>query len=187
MAIIGGFSDPNFLQWLGQAGAGIARGDSIGEALNPAAAIAQASEQRVAEELLQRMMGQQEGPAEPPVPTPKGQKGPDSVTTKQTADGTTTTIQSPSDKNISTYGTNVPLESQPAMVGGDTGGGGAPATTGMGGGGGGGRDGMRMPPGYEPKPITFEAGPLTEFQKNLKKEEQMAGGGQSPFWQALLG
>lgn len=45
-------------------------------------------------------------------PTPIGTAGPDSVVTKQTADGTTTTVQTPSERNLSTFGTSVPPEAQ---------------------------------------------------------------------------
>lgn len=49
-----------------------------------------------------------------PDPTPKGAEGPDTVTRSKTADGETITMKIPSKKNLSTYGTNVPLEAQPA-------------------------------------------------------------------------
>jgi len=49
-----------------------------------------------------------------PTPTPIGAAGPDSIGTMQTADGTTTTIKTPSQRNLDTFGTSVPLESQRA-------------------------------------------------------------------------
>ena len=46
------------------------------------------------------------------VPTPKGQAGADQVTTVTNADGTTHTVKVPSENNLNTYVTNVPLEAQ---------------------------------------------------------------------------
>lgn len=96
----GGFQlNPQFLQMLAQTGAGLGKGQSVGEALG--GATSQTLRMRT-------LMGKN-----PLVPTPKGQPGPDAITTKQTADGTTTTIQTPSQRNLDTYGTSVPSESMP--------------------------------------------------------------------------
>lgn len=50
-------------------------------------------------------------------PTPIGMPGPDSVITKKTADGTTTTVKTPSKENLSSFGTSVPAEAQPKTSG----------------------------------------------------------------------
>lgn len=109
------FSDPNFLQYLGTAGAALGSGKSVGEALNPSALINQAQMQGSSATLLKRIL---EGELKP---TPKGQEGPDEIITKTNADGTTTTIKSPSAENLATFGNSVPLENQPAYkAGGET-------------------------------------------------------------------
>lgn len=97
--------NPQFLQMLAQTGAGLGKGQSVGQSLGDSTA--QALRMRA-------LMGQ--NPQS--VPTPVGQPGPDSVTTKQTADGTTTTVQTPSQKNLQTYGTAVPPEAQTLQEGG---------------------------------------------------------------------
>jgi hypothetical protein len=106
------FSDPNFLQFLGNAGAALGSGKSVGEALNPSALINQAQFQGSAAPLLKRIL---EGELKP---TPKGQEGPDEITTKTSADGTVTTIKAPSLENLNSSGNSVPLENQPAFKGG---------------------------------------------------------------------
>ena len=134
-------SDPNVLQGLGNAGQAISQGKSFGEALNPASLIAQIQGQKANQQLLKMLMG---GVEETPLPdassfnkfeapswestlmglspTPRGQMGPDSIIRNQTADGETVTIKSPSSKNLSTFGTNVPMESVARSTGGAGGG-----------------------------------------------------------------
>ena len=97
--------NPQFLQMLAQTGAGLGKGQSVGQALGDSTAQALR---------MKALMGQNQQLS----PTPIGQPGPDSVTTKQTADGTTTTIQTPSQRNLQTYGTSVPPEAQTSQVGG---------------------------------------------------------------------
>jgi hypothetical protein len=113
-------ADPNFQQGLGQAGQAIAGGSSVAEALNPADLIRQIQTQKASEALLSRILGgtgkQEVSALEKPgefefEPTPLGQLGPDSVVTKRTADGTTTTVSEPSAKNLETFGSTVPAES----------------------------------------------------------------------------
>jgi hypothetical protein len=99
--------NPQFLQMLAQAGSSLGKGNSVGTALGDAAS--QAAR-------MQTLMGK--NPQLTPTPTPVGQPGPDSVTTKQTADGTTTTIQTPPQRNLQTYGTSVPPEAQTSQMGG---------------------------------------------------------------------
>jgi hypothetical protein len=137
------FSDPNFLQGLGNAGEVIGSGGSIAEALNPADLIRAIQTQKAGQDVLGQIFGTGKttpvtqagggvgtgsgpgtatGASLPIEPTPRGQAGPDAVTTKRTADGETTTIQTPSAQNLSTFGTNVPVESitQPQPSGGGT-------------------------------------------------------------------
>ena len=92
--------NPQFLQMLAQAGSSLGKGNSVGTALGDAAS--QAAR-------MQTLMGKnpQLTPASAFTPTPIGHPGPDAITTKQTADGTTTTIQMPSAKNLSNYDPNV--------------------------------------------------------------------------------
>ena len=97
--------NPQFLQMLAQTGAGLGKGQSVGQALGDSTAQALR---------MKALMGQNKQL----IPTPIGQPGPDSVTTKQTADGTTTTIQTPSQRNLQTYGTSVPPEAQTSQMGG---------------------------------------------------------------------
>ncbi len=133
------FNDPNFLQYLGTAGSKFAQGQPAGQALDPSGMIGQKTEQQAIGELLQGLLNPTKGtdlgsvgdvqqmlPTEESqrigtmkgglqTPTPLGSPGPDSVTTKQTDAGTTTTVVEPSEKNLSTYGTTTPPE---AMMGG---------------------------------------------------------------------
>lgn len=140
---MGLLSNPEFLQGMGQAGAALSRGESFGEALNPADLIAQIQKRKATEQLLNRILGgaKTEGEINSGVqtsgglptdvdtgmstglpeesllnPTPKGMKGPDAVTIKKTADGTKMTIDTPSERNLSTFGTSVPAESVPAST-----------------------------------------------------------------------
>lgn len=99
-------SDPNFLQYMGQAGQELSTTGNVGAALNPASMIEAAQNQQATGELLQRILSGEFKP------TPKGQAGPDSVNVQQTADGTKLTISEPSKENLNTYGTTVPLENQ---------------------------------------------------------------------------
>lgn len=94
---------PTFLQMMAQTGAGLGKGQSVGQALGESTS--QALRMRA-------LMGQNPQM----VPTPKGQPGPDAITTKQTADGTTTTIQIPSTQNLNTYGTSAPPETMKGGV-----------------------------------------------------------------------
>lgn len=100
--------DPNVLQGMGNAGEAFSKGATAGEALNPANLIRQIQSQKAGGALLKQILaGAGTGT---PTPTPLGMPGPDAVTTKKTADGTTTTIQEPSAENLSTFGTSVPME-----------------------------------------------------------------------------
>lgn len=94
--------DPNILQGMGNAGAALSSGASVGEALNPANLIRQVQTQKAGNELLKQILGKV---------TPKGQPGLDSATVTQTADGTKFSGVMPSAANLNTYGTNVPPES----------------------------------------------------------------------------
>ena len=96
--------NPEFIKMLANLGSGLGRGQSVGEATGNTAA-----------EILKMQALQGNNPQQIK-PTPKGQPGPDSITTKETADGITTTIQTPSERNLSTYGTNVPVEAMPKKV-----------------------------------------------------------------------
>lgn len=100
--------NPDMLKMLAQMGQGFGKGQSAGEAIG-----APTSE-------ALRMQALQGNNPQIPEPTPKGQPGPNSVTIKKTADGTTTSIQTPSERNLSTYGTSVPPESMkaPSVQGG---------------------------------------------------------------------
>lgn len=129
-------ANPNFQQALGNAGAAIAGPGSFAAAINPAEAIRQAQVQKAGEDMLAKILGGATSPetvldqpaadtsgippltfsGQMPQPTPIGQAGPDSVTTKQTADGTVTTIAAPSTRNLDTFGTTVPLEAQPKQA-----------------------------------------------------------------------
>ena len=97
-------ANPDMLRMLAQMGTGFGQGKSAGEAIGAPTA-----------EAL-RMQALQGNNPQVVKPTPKGQPGPDSITTKQTADGTTTTVQTPSERNLSTYGTNVSPESMKGGV-----------------------------------------------------------------------
>ena len=136
-------ADPNFQQGLGNAGQVIGNGGSFAEALNPSAQIAQIQQQKATAELLKMLSGRGTAPAtsqvgqvsptaDPQVPrtsptmndwnklitpTPLGMPGPDSVITKKTADGTTTTVKTPSKENLSSFGASVPAEAQPKQSG----------------------------------------------------------------------
>ena len=97
--------NPQLLQMLAQTGAGLGKGQSVGQALGESTAQALR---------MKALLGQNPQT----LVTPKGQPGPDSITTKQTADGTTTTIQTPSAQNLNTYGTSVPPETMTSNNGG---------------------------------------------------------------------
>lgn len=115
--------DPNFLKVLASVGTGFGQGKGAGEVLGGAATnlIGNRAVQENVSPILQNMQDlqqQQKLAATPQLSvspqmkvTPRGQPGPDSITTKQTADGLTTTIQEPSTANLTTYGTSVPPES----------------------------------------------------------------------------
>lgn len=96
--------NPDFLRMLAQMGAGFGKGQSAGEAIGAPTAEALR---------MQALQGKN------PQVTPKGQEGPDEITTKETADGITQTIKMPSAMNLATYGNSVPPESMKApSVGG---------------------------------------------------------------------
>lgn len=95
--------NPQLLQMMAQTGAGLGKGQSVGQALGESTAQALR---------MKALMGHNPQT----MVTPKGQPGPDAITTKQTADGTTTTIQTPSDQNLNTYGTSVPPETMKGGV-----------------------------------------------------------------------
>ena len=97
--------NPQLLQMLAQTGAGLGKGQSVGQALGESTAQALR---------MKALLGQNPQT----LVTPKGQPGPDAITTKQTADGTTTTIQIPSERNLNTYGTSVPPETMASNNGG---------------------------------------------------------------------
>lgn len=115
--------DPNFLRALAQVGTNLGQGKGAGESLGTAATtlIGNRAAQENVSPMLQNMQDLQQQQKLATTPqlsvspqlkvTPKGQPGPDSITTKQTADGLTTTIQEPSTANLTTYGTSVPPES----------------------------------------------------------------------------
>jgi hypothetical protein len=100
------FSNPNFIRFLGQAGAGMSPKGSVGYGIGNAVDQTERSMQ------LQKAMSGQINGLQPPKVTPKGQAGPDSITTKQTADGTTQTIQTPSEAKLSSFGMTTPPESK---------------------------------------------------------------------------
>ena len=121
--------DPNFLQGMGRAGDAFSRGEPAGVALNPDALIRQIQMQKAGadqgtmmREMLKKMLAGNSGGGEglgslaTPTssnninPTPRGTAGPDAVTTKRTADGTTTTVVEPSPENLSSFGTSTPPE-----------------------------------------------------------------------------
>ena len=97
--------NPQLLQMMAQMGSGFGKGQSAGQAIGDATSQAL---------IMKALLGQN---PQVPKPTPIGQPGPDSVTTKQTADGTTMTVQTPSMRNLNTYGTSVPAEATPAKGG----------------------------------------------------------------------
>ena len=98
-------ANPDMLRMLAQMGQGFGKGQNAGEAIGAPTSEALR---------MQALQGNN------PQVTPKGQAGPDSITTKETADGITKTIQIPSQRNLSTYGTSVPPESMkaPSVQGG---------------------------------------------------------------------
>ena len=96
--------NPEFIKILASLGSSLGKGQSVGQATGD-----------TANEFL-RMQALQGNNPQQVKPTPKGQPGPDSITTKETADGTTITINTPSERNLSTYGTSVPPESMKGKV-----------------------------------------------------------------------
>ena len=111
-------TDPNFLRLLAGMGSGFSKGLGAGEAIGGATTemIRNQQVQKAGGNILKQLLAG----GTTPTPTPKGMAGPDVVTTKRTADGTTTTVQEPSAANLSTFGTNVPAESIPAPTVGGT-------------------------------------------------------------------
>lgn len=131
-------NDPNIIRGIGEAGSALSRGEPFGVALDPSQMIRRMQSQEATKQLLAQILGGEQpsgqnltntgitgitaydSKAGKPVtltPTPQGQAGPDSIveTTKRTADGTTTTttVKEPSQRNLDTFGTSVPLEAQP--------------------------------------------------------------------------
>ena len=104
---MGLLENPNFLQLLAGMGAGFGSGKSAGEAIGGPVMgmIRQGQMQKAGQPLIDGLM-----------PTPKGQAGPDAITRNLTADGETITIKSPSERNLNTFGTSVPAESQVAQL-----------------------------------------------------------------------
>lgn len=93
-------ANPDFLKMLGGIGSSFGQGKSAGEAIgNP-----------VMEALRMQALQGNNPQVNKLTATPKGQPGPDAITTKETADGITQTIQTPSERNLNTYGTSVPPE-----------------------------------------------------------------------------
>lgn len=90
--------NPQFLQMLAQAGAGLGKGQSVGQALGESTSQALR---------MKALMGQNPQM----VPTPKDQPGPNAIKENvvHTADGIkrTITVEEPSKRNTETYGTNV--------------------------------------------------------------------------------
>lgn len=135
-------SDPNVLQFIGNAGSTISRGGSAGEALNPSGMIRNQQSQQATAEILRRLLGEEQSAqtsdnvgsmlsssAQPykgedvglqhlmsvlsgTSPTPKGMPGPDNRTIKQTPEGFTVTTTIPSAQQLNTFGTNVPAEAR---------------------------------------------------------------------------
>ena len=108
-------TDPNFLRLLAGMGSGFSKGLGAGEAIGGATTemIRNQQVQKAGGNILKQLLGG----GTTPTPTPRGVAGPDVVTTKRTADGTTTTVQEPSATNLSSYGTNVPAENMSAKGG----------------------------------------------------------------------
>lgn len=100
-------TDPNFLQYVAGAGRELSTTGNVGAALDPSRYIENVQVQNSNEELIRRILGTAQ-------PTPKGQFGPDKATVQQTADGSKITFDIMSDKNLNSFGENVPLENQTA-------------------------------------------------------------------------
>ena len=99
--------NPQLLQMMAQTGAGLGKGQSVGQALGESTAQALR---------MKALMGQNPQT----MVTPKGQEGPDAIKESivHTADGTkkTITVESPSKRNLETYGPNVPPETMKGGV-----------------------------------------------------------------------
>lgn len=91
--------NPEFIKMLAQLGSGLGRGQSFGQAAGDTASA------------MMTMQALQGNNPQIEKPTPKGQPGPDEVIIKETADGIVKTIKTPSERNLATYGPNVPPES----------------------------------------------------------------------------
>lgn len=126
-------ADPNFQQGLGNAGAALSRGESFGEALNPAPLIAQIQQQKATTDLLKALSGGRQVGGQSQLgqtnqndlstvptmddwnklitPTPIGTPGPDKIDWSTTADGSTLKVKIPS--KVNSFGTSVPAETQP--------------------------------------------------------------------------
>ena len=96
--------NPEFIKMLANVGSAAGKGQSAGQVTGDATA-----------EML-RMQALQGNNPQVVKPTPKGQPGPDKITRTETADGTTTTVQTPSERNLNTFGTSVPPESMKGGV-----------------------------------------------------------------------
>jgi len=109
------FTDPNFIQLLAGMGSGFSQGKGAGEAIGgPTAEMMRNQQaQKSGSALLEAILNpkNREG-----MVTPVGSPGADKIVTSQDANGQTITIKSPSEKNLNTFGTTVPPESQPAQA-----------------------------------------------------------------------
>lgn len=107
-------SDPNFLKYVGNVGAGIGSGQNFAQAVggqNLAQQIEGPANQDVAQQIFAALSGKV---------TPQGQDGPTNLTLKKNADKTTVSFDEESSKNKNTFGQSVPVEiqnnSQPVSV-----------------------------------------------------------------------
>lgn len=99
--------NPNLIMFMADLAQALGQGKGAGESLGGAASAftRNRANQQAAAPMFNTLQ-----------PTPKGMEGPDEITTKQTADGTVTTVKTPSQANLSTYGTSVPAEAQPGRA-----------------------------------------------------------------------
>lgn len=120
-------SDPNILQGMGNAGAALSSGATVGEALNPADLIRNMQQQKATQQLLQQLLaGAGKGGAgggvvspsawgNPDAPTsklltPESEAGPNSITYKN--DGTFNMVgNSVAKPKTDPYGSSKPMES----------------------------------------------------------------------------
>jgi len=122
-------SDPNILQGMGNAGAALSRGESVGEALNPADLIRNMQQQKATQQLLQQLLagggggkgGASTGVVNPAqwgnpdastskLLTPESEAGPNSITYKNDGTFNMTGNSVPMPKT-NPYGSSKPMES----------------------------------------------------------------------------